>query len=124
MADKSKPESIEEYINTAPKDAQKRLREMLICLRKAAPGAQESLKWGHTTLSYKRILFSFAAFKNHISPYPTPAVVKAFAPDLTEFKTSSSTIQFPLAKPLPLELMEKIAEFRVRESIEKDVKWK
>lgn len=119
-----KADSIDEYINAAPKAAQKRLREMLACLRKAAPGAEEGIKWGQPALSYKRILFTFAAFKNHISLYPTPSVVKRFASELTEFKTSSSTIQFPLDKPLPLALIQRIAEFRVRESIEKDVKWK
>ena len=124
MADKLKPQTIEEYINAAPKDAQKRLREMLTCLRKAAPGAKEGIKWGQPALSYNRILFTFAAFKTHISLYPTPSVVKAFAKDLAEFKTSGSTIQFPLDKPLPSVLVQKISEFRVRESIEKDVKWK
>jgi len=67
--------------------------------------------------SYQRILFTFAAFKHHISLYPTPSAVKAFAKDLSEYKTSSSTIQFPLDKPLPLPLIHKIAAFRVRESV-------
>lgn len=124
MADKFKPESIEEYINAAPRCAQTRLREMPACLRKVAPGAQEGVKWGQPSLSYSRILFTFAAFKNHISLYPTPSVVKVFARELVEFKTSGSTIQFPLDKPLPLALIQKIAEFRVRESLEKDAKWK
>ena len=65
----------------------------------------------------------FAVFKHHISLYPTPSAVKAFAKDLSKFKISSSTIQFPLNEPLPLHLIRKIALFRVRESIEKDVKW-
>ncbi len=120
---KEKPKNISEYINAAPEEAQDKLREMLASLRKAAPGAEESLKWGQPALSYEWILFQFAAFKHHISLYPTPSAVKAFAKDLSGFKTSSSTIQFPLDKPLQLSLIRKIALFRVRESEEKGVKW-
>jgi uncharacterized protein YdhG (YjbR/CyaY superfamily) len=120
---KKKPGNITEYINAAPQEAQKKLREMRSCLRKAAPGAQESLKWGMPAFSYAWILFQFAAFKHHIGFYPTPSVVKAFEKDLKEFKTSIGGIQFPLEKPLPLSLIRKIAELRVRESNEKGVKW-
>ena len=117
------PTSVEEYIDDAPTEGQKRLREMLACLLKAAPGASESLKWGVPAMSHKRILFTYAAFKSHISLFPTPAVIKAFAEELAEFKTSSSTIQFPLDKPLPVGLIRKIALFRVKESEEKDARW-
>jgi uncharacterized protein YdhG (YjbR/CyaY superfamily) len=120
---KQEPKSVTEYIKAAPKEAQKRLREMRACLRKAAPGAKESLKWGVPAFSYQRILFTFAAFKRHIGLYPTPSAVKAFARDISKLKTSSSTIQFPLEQPLPLPLIRRIALFRVRESVEKDVKW-
>ncbi len=119
----NKPKSIDEYIAGFPKDTQNALEEMRACLRKAAPEAEESIKWGLPAFSYHRILFTFGAFKNYISLYPTPSVVKAFTKDLSEYKTSSSTIQFPLDKPLPLTLIKEIAIFRVRESIEKDVKW-
>ena len=118
-----KPKTIDEYIDTAPAEAQEKMREMLACLRAAAPGAQESLKWGQPALSYKWILFQFAAFRHHISLYPTPSVVKAFEKELKSYKTSTSTVQFPLDKPLPLKLIKDIAEFRVREASEKGVKW-
>ena len=120
----ARPTSIAEYINAAPKDAQKKLREMRACIRAAAPGAKESLKWGMPAFSYKRILLTFAAFKHHIGFYPTPSAVKAFGKDLSEFVTADASIQFPLEKPLPLSLIRKITEFRVRESIEEDKKWR
>lgn len=120
---KARPESITEYINAAPKEAREKLREIRACIRKSAPGAKESLKWGMPTFSYRRILVMFAAFKNHIGFYPTPSAVKAFANDLSNFVTGKGSIQFPLEKPLPLPLIRKITAFRVRESIEKDRKW-
>src|SRR5882762_10582305 len=101
MRARGKPKNVAEYIDAAPKEARKRLREMRTCLRSAAPGATESLKWGVPAFSHERVLFTYAAFKDHISLFPTPRAVKAFASVLTKFKTSSSTIQFPLDKPLP-----------------------
>ena len=121
---KARPKNITEYINAAPKEAQKKLREMRACIREAAPGAEESLKWGKPAFSYQRILVMFAAFKNHIGFYPTPSAVRAFADDLSEFVTGDNSIRFPLDKPLPLPLIRKIAAFRVRESIEEDGKWR
>jgi uncharacterized protein YdhG (YjbR/CyaY superfamily) len=124
MPKKARPKNIAEYIEAAPKEAQKKLREMHACIRKAAPGATEGLKWGMPALSYKRILVTFAAFKNHIGFYPTPSAVSAFENDLEKFVTAKGSIQFPLEKPLPLPLIRKITAFRVRESIEQDKKWK
>lgn len=124
MPAKSKPKTIAEYISASPAEARARLRAMLECLRKAAPKAEEGLKWGMPALSYGRILFMFVAFKQHISFYPTPAVIKAFAKELAGFKISEGTIQFPLDKPLPLLLIRRIAVYRVKEVKEKDPKWK
>lgn len=118
-----KPTTIAEYIQAASPEAQQPLREMLACLKKAAPEAEEAIKWGAPTLSYHRILFAFAAFKNHLSLMPTPSAMKAFEKELKNFKTGKGSIQFPLGEPLPLDLIQKIAAFRVKESIEKDVRW-
>ena len=124
ISKKTKPESIDEYIIAAPKDVQKKLREMHACIRAAAPGAKESLKWGMPSFSYQRILVTFAAFKHHIGFFPTPLAVKAFGKNLSKFKTGKGSIQFPLEKPLPLSLIRKITKFRVQESLERDGKWK
>jgi uncharacterized protein YdhG (YjbR/CyaY superfamily) len=120
----ARPASITEYIHDAPKAARKKLREMRACIRKAAPGAKESLKWGMPAFSYHRILVTFAAFEHHIGFYPTRSAVKAFAKELSKFVTASSSIQFPLDKPLPLPLIRKITEFRVQESTQEDAKWR
>lgn len=95
---------------------------MLTCLQEAAPGAIENLKWRQPALSYKWILFQFAAFKTHIAFYPTPSVVEAFEQELAQYPTSLMTIKFPLDQPLPVDLIRKIADYRVKEA-EKGVKW-
>lgn len=96
---------------------------MVRCLRQAAPDADEGIKWGNPALSCKTILFIFAAHKNHVSLYPTPAAIKAFANELEGYKTSSSTIQFPLDAPLPLPLVRRIANYRVTAVVERGEKW-
>jgi uncharacterized protein YdhG (YjbR/CyaY superfamily) len=121
---KAKPKTVSEYINAAPKEARKKLREMRACIRKAAPGSEESLKWGMPAFSVGRILVMYAAFKDHVSFFPTPSGVKAFSKELAGFKTSKGTIQFPLAKRLPLGLIRRITAFRVRESAGVGTKWR
>jgi uncharacterized protein YdhG (YjbR/CyaY superfamily) len=121
---KAPPKSIADYINAAPKEARKNLREMRACIRAAAPGAKESMKWRMPAFSYRRILVMFAAFKHHIGFYPTRSAMRAFEKDLSKFVTGRGSIQFPLEKPLPLPLIRKITALRVRESLEKDGKWR
>jgi uncharacterized protein YdhG (YjbR/CyaY superfamily) len=119
-----KPKTITGYIAAAPIEAQEKLYEILTCIRAAAPGAEESLKWGMPAFSYKRILVTFAVFKHHIGFYPTVSAVKAFEKRLSKFTTAKGSIQFPLNKPLPLSLIRKITLFRVKESLEEDGKWR
>lgn len=121
---KARPKTVPEYIQAAAKEARPKLRSMRATIRKAAPGAIEGLKWGMPSFSYRRVLVTYAAFRNHIGFYPTPSAVRAFAKDLTRFKTASGSIQFSLEKPLPLALIRRITQFRVRESREKDARWK
>src|SRR5271170_6257877 len=120
---KVRSKNITEYINAAPKDARKKLREMRAAIRASAPGAAESLKWGMPAFSYRRILVMFAAFKHHIGFYPTASAMSAFAKELSKFTMGRGSIQFPLEKPLPLALIRKITALRVRESLQKDRKW-
>jgi uncharacterized protein YdhG (YjbR/CyaY superfamily) len=120
---KSKPATIAEYINSAPKEAQKNLREIYAILKTVAPGATESIKWGSPVFEEKRILFAFAAFKSHLNFMPTPSVMKAFEKELAKYTTGKGSIQFPHDKPLPKALIRKIAALRVKEFREKDVRW-
>lgn len=124
VSGKMKPKTIEEYIETAPADVQERLYKLHDCIRRAAPGADESLKWGMPAYSYQKILVTFAVFKNHIGFYPMPSAITAFAKDLSKYKTTAGSVQFPLDKALPLPLIRKIVLFRVRESKERTIKWR
>lgn len=114
---------MEEYIEAAPVNAQERLRELLASLRKGAPKAEESIKWGMPAISQKRILFTFGAHKAHISLYSTPSAFDPFAKELGTLRTSSSTLQFPLDKRVPAALIRKIAKHRVLDVVENGARW-
>jgi uncharacterized protein YdhG (YjbR/CyaY superfamily) len=121
---KVRPQTIDDYIDVAPESAQRKLHEIRACVRKAAPGAEETLKYGMPAFCYQRILVIFGGFKHHIGFYPTGAAMKPFAKELAKFKTARGSIQFPLDQPLPLALIRRITAQRVRHSIEKDGKWR
>ena len=119
----AKGDKIERYIAAADDVAKPHLRAMLECLRKAAPGASEDIKWRMPSMAYQRILFQFAAFKKHVGFYPTPGAIREFESELSGFKHAKGSIQFPLDKPLPRTLIGKIARYRVRQVREHDAKW-
>lgn len=116
----AKPTTVEQYIAAAPSLAQDRLREMRQCLHEA----EESLKWGKPAFSLGTVLFVYSAHKQHISLHPAIGAVAHFAPELAGHVTSGNTIQFPLDQPLPLALIRRIANFRVREVVEQGIGWK
>ena len=119
-----KPSTIEEYIEAAPGEVQGKLRQIHATIRKAAPKAEESLKWSMPAYSYRKIVVTFAVFKHHIGFYPMPSAIKTFAKDLSQYKTARGSVQFPLDRKLPLSLIRRIVQFRVRESREGTIKWR
>lgn len=110
------PEDIDSYIAGFPEDVQKRLGQMRATIRKAAPKAEEAIKYAMPTFVLHGNLVHFAAFKNHIGFYPAPTGMEAFKKDLAPYKTGRGSVQFPLDKPLPLALITRIVKLRVREN--------
>lgn len=116
--------SVAEYIKAAPAPARGKLRELRALISAVAPGAMQSLKWSMPAFSYDRILVTYAAFRGHVSLFPTPSAIREFREQLADFKTSAGTIQFPLDQPLPKALIRRIVAFRVREARGRDAKWR
>jgi uncharacterized protein YdhG (YjbR/CyaY superfamily) len=111
--------TIDEYIASQPEDRQKVLQELRAAIHAAAPDAEEKISYQMPTFALKGNLVHFAAFKNHIGFYPVPTALDAFQEELASFKTSKGGVQFPLDKPLPLDLIRRIVEFRVAENLKK-----
>ena len=127
MAVKAKgkrPATVTEYIAAAPKVARAKLREMRRLISGCAPGSVQSLKWGMPTFSYKRILVTYAAFQKHIGFFVTSETRRAFEKQLAGYKTASSSVQFPLDKPLPAALIRRMVRARVTALKARDAKWR
>lgn len=122
MASK-KPTTVDEYIDSAPDYAREKLNEIRLLLKSVVPKAWEELKWGKPVFIEKRILFAYSAFKNHLTFMPTGPSLEPFKDELSSLKTGKDTIQFPYDKPLPKELIKKIATFRYQDVMENDAKW-
>ncbi len=111
--------TINEYIASFPKETQELLTQMRKTIQKAAPEATESIKYGMPTFELKGNLVHFSANKSHIGFYPAPSGLQAFEKEISNYKNSKGAVQFPYDKPLPLELVSKITQFRVTENLEK-----
>jgi uncharacterized protein YdhG (YjbR/CyaY superfamily) len=119
----TKPATVSEYIEAAPEQARDKLHEIRAILKTVAPTATEKIKWGTPVLEEGRILFSYSAFKSHLNFMPTRSSLEPFQEELAGYETGKDTIQLPYDQPLPRELIEKIAAYRVKEVAEDDALW-
>ncbi|WP_211748474.1 DUF1801 domain-containing protein [Paenibacillus sp. Marseille-Q4541] len=116
---KTNVESIDEYILGFPTEVQEILQTLRNVIKKAAPDATERISYQMPTFALSGNLVHFAAYKNHIGFYPAPSGIEAFKEELSEYKGAKGSIQFPLNKELPYELISRIVQFRVTENKEK-----
>jgi len=111
------PQNIDEYIADFPPDVQKILQRIRLTIRKAAPQAEETMKYQMPTFMLKGNLVYFAVYKKHIGVYPVPAGTKKFQKELAAYKGAKSTVRFPLDQPIPFDLIDQIVKFRVKENL-------
>jgi uncharacterized protein YdhG (YjbR/CyaY superfamily) len=116
----TRPKDIDEYIAGFPENIQKILEQIRATVKKAAPDAEETIKYAMPTFTLNGNLVYFAAFKNHIGFYPAPTGDEAFKKDLSVYKTGKGSVQFPIDKPMPLNLITKIVKLRVKKNLEKE----
>jgi uncharacterized protein YdhG (YjbR/CyaY superfamily) len=119
MAKSTSPRTIDEYIAGYPREVQAILRKIRVTIRKAAPGAQESISYQIPTFESNGTLISFAAFSQHIGLYPAPTGSESFNRRLSAYRSSKSTVKFPLDKPVPYSLITQIVKLRVKANRER-----
>ena len=111
--------NVDGYIANFPTGTRVLLEQIRSVIRTAVPGAKEGISYQMPAYHFHGPLVYFAGYKNHIGLYPTASGMAAFEKELSPFKTSRGAIQFPLDKPLPLQLIKKIASFKARENLGK-----
>jgi len=112
---------INDYIADFPKDIQQILKQIRATINKAAPRAEEAIKYAIPTFILNGNLVHFAAYKNHIGFYATPSGHIQFKKELSCYKQGKGSVQFPLDEPMPLGLITKIVKFRVKQNSEKAI---
>jgi uncharacterized protein YdhG (YjbR/CyaY superfamily) len=110
-------QSVDEYILQFSPEVQEILQKLRKVIKESAPEAEEKISWQMPTFVLHGNLVHFAAHKNHIGFYPAPSGIDAFKQELSEYKGAKGSIQFPIKKPLPYEVISNIVKFRVAENI-------
>ncbi len=109
--------SVDAYIAAQPQAAQSALAQVRRAIRGAVPSAEETISYQMPTykLDGCRLLY-FACWKKHYSLYPaSKELIAAFRAQLAPYSINRSTLQFPIAEPVPADLIRRIALFRVQE---------
>lgn len=111
--------SIDEYIAMFSPETQKILQTLRTAIKTAAPQAEEKISYQMPTFYLHGNLVHFAAWKNHVGFYPGANGISKFQDELAAYAGAKGSVQFPLEKPLPLKLIQKIVTFRVAENLTK-----
>jgi len=109
--------NIDEYIQLYPEEVKQRLIQMRAAIREAAPLASEKISYQMPTFYLEGNLVHFAAFDHHIGFYPAPSGIERFRSELTPYKWTKGSVQFPHDQLLPLDLVKRIVSFRVNENL-------
>ncbi|MFZ1313007.1 MAG: DUF1801 domain-containing protein [Chitinophagaceae bacterium] len=108
--------TVDDYIAGFPPPVRKLLLSLRKTIKAAAPKAEELISYQMPAYKYKGVLVYFAAFEKHIGFYATPTGHATFKKELANYKTGKGSVQFPITEPLPLDLVKKIVQFRVKEN--------
>ena len=112
----AKPANVNAYIASFPENVQKILEQIRSAINKAAPDAEETISYSMPAFKYKgNVIIYFAGYKNHIGLYATPAGHAAFSKELSIYKQGKGSVQFPLDKQVPLNLISRIVKFKVKQ---------
>lgn len=111
----TKPETIDAYIAGFPEEVKAVLEQVRAAIKNSAPGCSEIISYAIPAFKLDgQFLIYMAAHKNHLGLYPVPSGNEALDKAFAGYKTSGKgTIQFPYKKPMPLELIDQIVQFRI-----------
>jgi uncharacterized protein YdhG (YjbR/CyaY superfamily) len=111
--------TIDDYIAQFPEEVQQKLTQLRNLIHELAPEATEKISYQMPTFYLNGNLVHFAAYVKHIGFYPTPSGISRFEEELSEYKFSKGSVQFPLDQPLPTELISRMVAFRRDENLGK-----
>ena len=114
----NRAKDVGEYISSAPKEVQQKLKELRTIIKEVAPNSLEKISYGMPYYGYKGRLAYFAFAKKHIGLYlPTP-IIEEHQSELKDYETAKATVRFPLDQKLPILLIKKLIKARVKKNEE------
>ncbi len=113
------PKNIDQYIAGFPSDVRETLEKIRMTIRKAAPDAEEAIKYQLPTFVLKGNLVHFGAFRQHIGFYPTSTATAKFAKELSAYEGAKGSVKFAFDKPIPFALISRIVKFRAKENLDR-----
>ena len=119
--DPTPPKTIDDYIAGYPHEVRVILEKLRATIRKAAPGSEEAIKYRLPTFVLSGNLVHFGAFKKHIGFYATRTGNKQFREELAAYEWAKGSVQFPLDRPIPFDLVSRMVKFRVKENLQRSV---
>jgi uncharacterized protein YdhG (YjbR/CyaY superfamily) len=111
---KRDPNDVDEYIASAPKDIQDKLKQIRATIKEVAPTAIEGISYRMPYYNYKGQLAWFSLMKRHIGLYLRPPLIEENRKELAKYKTTKSSIHFPLHEELPIPLIKKLIKARMK----------
>ena len=116
---RSESKTVDDYISGAPKGAQRKLEQVRVAIREAAPGARESISYRMPYYSYKGRLAWFGLFSSHIGLFLRPPVLAEHEGELKGYTMTKSSLHLPLDKEIPVELVKRLVRAAVRKNDER-----
>lgn len=113
---------VETYITQYPEEVQQILRQIRALIREISPDAVEKIAYGLPAFELNGPLVYYGAHPKHIGFYPTPSGIEAFKNELSGYALAKGSVQFPLDRPMPYDLIRRIVAFRVEENLSKPVR--
>jgi uncharacterized protein YdhG (YjbR/CyaY superfamily) len=117
MAAKLKFSDIDDYIASLSPASQAAAARLRALVHETVPGVTERISYDMPTFDLTgQPMIYFGVWKKHIGFYPaTGRVIAHFGDEFAPYVLGKGTIQFPLDKPLPVDLIRRIIEFRANE---------
>ncbi|WP_421945950.1 iron chaperone [Pedobacter sp.] len=122
--EKTDPTTIDEYIALFPAKTQEILQQVRETIQNAVPNANEVISYKMPAFKQNTVLVYFAAYQKHIGFYPTGSGINAFQNEFGDYKWSKGAVQFPIDKPMPLDLISRITKFKAERDLEQAAKKK
>lgn len=88
--------------------------EIVSAIKESVPDASEAIRYRMPAFVLERTFIYFGVFKSHVGVYP-PVKDEDLRKELKPYLASKGNLKFPLDKPIPYELIGKVAEALARQ---------